>query len=68
MSRFYRDSSHYTDGRSRSAVLMLDTEKEQEDFKKLVARATNTWEQAPQWVKTLNDTLQDVPLASSLPK
>ena len=46
---------------SCKAARITCTDKEYDDLKQLVARATNTWEQAPQWVKDLNDTLQDVP-------
>jgi len=47
---------------NRGSVLFLESPEELHEFKQLVARAVNTWEQAPQWAKDLNDTLQNNPI------
>lgn len=49
-------------GNTEVGVFMLSvSEQEYEEFKQLVARATNTWDTMPPWVRTISDALADNP-------
>lgn len=46
----------------RSAINVMATEPHHvAEFKKLVARAMNTWDDAPEWAKKLDSMLSSVP-------
>lgn len=45
----------------KELVQITVTAKEYHEFRELVSRATNTWDQMPPWVRVLADTLQDNP-------
>jgi hypothetical protein len=47
---------------NRSAILTV-TDAEYEEFKELVSRAINTWDDAPAWIKQLSMELEECPAA-----
>lgn len=64
MSKYYKDiaATAFDEASSEpTAILILQTRQEQEEFKKLLFRGVNTWPSAPTWIKSLYDSLQNNP-------
>lgn len=50
-----------TEAKGRELTIHLDSKERVDDFKKLITRAMNTWENAPNWLWKMADHIEGTP-------